>query len=83
MNAYQNRLHYRSLPYLQEGRAGGNTLPKFRVRQGLHPAPAMNKVDLRDLDSVALGLYILLLLLVCASFAIYGIWARLSIFCSP
>ena len=43
----------------------------------------MNKIDFWDLDSVALGLFIILLVLVWTAFVVYGIWAKISILCSP
>lgn len=57
----------------------GKALLKSRAEQDLRPRPVLNKIDLLDLDSVAVGLFIILLVLVWTVFAIYGVWARISV----
>jgi hypothetical protein len=66
------------LPDLQEDRLAGRALLKSKAKQDLRPRPVMNKIDLWDLDSVALGLFIILFALVWTGFTIYGIWAKIS-----
>ena len=39
----------------------------------------MNQIAFWDLDSVALGLFIILLILVSTGFTIYGIWPKISV----
>jgi hypothetical protein len=64
---------------LQEDRLAGRALLESRAKQDLRQRPATNKIDFWDLDSVALGLFIILLVLVWTTFALYGVWARISV----